>query len=100
MEQVYIMVSVELVTKRSHLISMKDMSAKSLIRTLKTLQVIRGGLSTIIIDETKPHQVLKRDHNSGLMELLLGNKVPLLAKAGVCIIIAPGRYYEVEEDPR
>ena len=93
MEQVYIMVTVELVTNGSHLIPMKDRSAKSLIRALETLQGIRGRLSTIIIVETKSHQVLKRDSNSGLTKFLLGNKAPFLVKAGVSIIIAPGKHH-------
>ena len=51
-EKVYIMVAVELVTNRSHLIPIKDTLAKSLIRALETLQRLRGQLSTIIIHET------------------------------------------------
>ena len=58
LEQVHILIAVELVTYRSHLVPMKDTSAKSLIRALEQLQSLRGKLSTIILDETKSHSVL------------------------------------------
>ena len=51
-EQIYILVAVELVTYHSHLVPMKDTSAKSLIRALEQLQSIIGKLSTIILEES------------------------------------------------
>ena len=53
MEQVYIMVTLELVTNRTHLIPIKYTLAKSLIRSLEKLQGIHGRLTMIIVDETK-----------------------------------------------
>ena len=78
MEQVYIMVTIDLVTNRSYIIPMKYSFAKSLIRAQETLQGLRGCVSTIIIDKTKSHQVLKREQTSGLVDLLLRTKTILL----------------------
>ena len=73
---------------------MKDTLVKSLIRALENLQSLRGCLSTIIVDETKFHKVLKRESNCPLTDLLFGTKTPLLAKASVSILITPGEHHE------
>ena len=88
------MAAIELVTNRCHLIPIENTSAKSLIRALETLQGPRGRLSTIIVDETKSQQVLKREPNFALKDLLLGTKTPLLAKAGVSVLITPGKHHK------
>ena len=54
-DQVYIMVGVELVSYRCHLIPMQDTTTKSLIRALETLQGLRGRLTALILDETQTH---------------------------------------------
>ena len=88
------MVAIEFVTNRSHLILMEDTSEKFLIRVLETLQKFRGQLSTIVMDKTKYHQVLKRDPECTLTKLLLCTNTPLMVEAGVTIVIALGKHHE------
>ena len=66
----------------------------SLIRALKTLQGLRGGLSNIILDNTNTHLVLKKPPDSTLCKLLLGNGTPLLTKAGVNVVLVPRERHE------
>ena len=94
MKQVYVMVAVELVTNICYLIPMQDTMAKSLIRSLKILLGLWGWLSTIIVDETKSHQVLARTPDTALADLLMGNTTPLLAWAGISIIVAAGKHHK------
>ena len=91
---VYEMVAVKLVTNRCHLIPMQDTTAKSLIRSLKTLPGLRGRLSSIIVDETRYHQVLARTPDTALVDLLMQNTTHLLAKAGISVLVALGKHHE------
>ena len=74
---------------------MQDTSSKSLIRALEQLQSIRGKVSSIILDETKSHEVLlSSPGNNALGKLLKSNQASLLSKAGVSIVITPGKRHE------
>ena len=76
MQQVYVMDTVELVTNLCHLIPMQDTKAKSLIRSLETLHGLRGRLSTIIVDETRSHQIVARTPETALVDLLMTIRQP------------------------
>ena len=73
---------------------MQDMSAMSLIRSLEILQGICVRLTTLIVDESMSHQILKRFPNTRIADLLMENKPPLLAKAGISVTLAPGKHHE------
>ena len=94
-EQVYILVCVELVTYRAYLITMQDATSKNLIRALEQLQSRRGRVSTIILDETRSHEVLINPPGPNILgKLLKSNQASLLTKAGVSIVMAPGKRHE------
>ena len=88
------MIAFKLVKNRFHLIPMQDTMAKSLIISLETLQGLRGQLSSIIFDENRSHQVLARTPDTAFADLLMGNTTPLLAKAGISVIVAPGKHHK------
>ena len=59
------------------------------------MQAVRGKVSSIILDETKSHKVLlSSPGNNTLGKLLTSNQASLLSKAGVSIVIAPGKRHE------
>ena len=84
-EQVYIMVTEELVTNICHLIPIKDTSVKSLIRALETQKSKRGQFFTILLDKTKSDHVLQRATGFILHDLLCGEHTLLLAQAGIIV---------------
>ena len=47
----------------------------------------------MIIDK-KSHQDLTIDPDTALADLLMGNTTPLLAKAGISVIVAASKHYE------
>ena len=57
----YLLICVELVTYRTHLVIMKDMYMKSVIQALETLQHLRGALMNIVLDAHKSHMSLLTD---------------------------------------
>ena len=61
----HLLVCVELVTYRTYLVIMKDMSTRSVIQGLETLQQLRGSLMNIVLDAHKFHMGLlnEKDQN-------------------------------------
>ena len=57
----HLLISVELVTYRTHMVNMKDMSTHSIIQGLETLQQLRGALLNIVLDAQKSHLGLLND---------------------------------------
>ena len=59
----HLLICVELVTYRTHLVIMKDMSTRSVIQGLETLQQLRGALLNIVLDAHKSHLGLLNDRD-------------------------------------
>ena len=57
----HLLICVELVTYWTHLVIMKDMSTRSVIQGLETLQQLRGALMNIVLDAHKSHMSLLND---------------------------------------
>ena len=94
---VHVLISVELVTYRCHLIVVNGMTAPDVVKGLEILQSRRGTLINIVMDHATSHVALQRkgvkDGRSILTKILEGNS-DLLGAAGIKISVAPGKRHE------
>ena len=62
-DKTYIMVCVELLTYKYHLIPLPRLDTLSFIRGLEILQSLRGRMTTIILDDASFHNPLRQTDN-------------------------------------
>ena len=58
-DKTYILVCVELLTYKFHLIPLRRLDTLSFIRALEIFQLLRGQMTTIILDDARFHQFKK-----------------------------------------
>ena len=66
----YLLICIELVTYRTHLIIMKDMTTRSVIQALETLQQLRGALMNVVLDAHKSHISVLADKEHDMQSVL------------------------------
>ena len=59
-DKIYILVCVELVTYKCHLIPLPRLDILSFIRALEILQLLRGHMTSIILDDASFHNPLRQ----------------------------------------
>ena len=93
----HLLICVELVTYRCHIVIIKDMSTRSVIQGLETLQQLRGALLNIILDAHKSHLGLlnnkEQDKQTVLHRLLQGN-TKLFGSAGIKLTVVAAKRHE------
>ena len=93
----YILIGVELVTYRTHLVVINSMNAVDVIKGLEILQNLRGSLINIILDHHSSHVALLRegtkDRRTRLIKILQGN-THLLGAAGIRLTVAAGKRHQ------
>ena len=98
-DKTYILVCVELLTYKCHLIPLPRLDTLHFIRALEILQSIRGQMTTIILDDASIYNPLRQTDNesndkfrkSALQGLLDKGHHPELHKSGIDIVIASSK---------
>ena len=101
-DKTYILVCVELLTYKCHLIPLPRLDTLSFIRALEILQSLRGQMTTIILDDASFHNPLRQSDDvdqdefrkSALQGLLDNGHHPELHKSGIDIVIASSKRHE------
>ena len=62
-DKIYILVCVELLTYKCHLIPLPRLDTLSFIRGLEILQSLRGQMTTIVLDDATFHNPLRQTDN-------------------------------------
>ena len=99
----HILACVEILSYRIHLIPLPKLDTPHFLRALEILQGARGRFTTLILDDQTTHRSLgqssqpeptARDRKSMLEQVLERGHAPLLAKAGIRIVIASPKRHE------
>merc|ERR1712002_981864 len=99
----HILACVEILSYRVHLIPLPKLDTIHFLRALEILQSTRGKFTTLILDDHTSHRPLTqpkktesqvKNRKSMLEEVLDRGHAPLLAKAGIQIIIASPKRHE------
>merc|ERR1712002_300980 len=99
----HILACVEILSYRVHLIPLPKLHTIHFLRALEILQSTRGKFTTLILDDHTSHRPLTqpeqtesqiKNRKSMLEEVLDKGHAPLLAKAGIQIIIASPKQHE------
>ena len=101
-DKTYILVCVDLLTYKCHLIPLPRLDTLHFIRALEILQSIRGQMTTIILDDASFHNPLRQTDDesndkfrkSALQGLLDKGHHPELHKSGIDIVIASSKRHE------
>ena len=101
-DKTYILVCVELLTYKCHLIPLPRLDTLHFIRALEILQSLRGQMTTIILDDASFHNPLRQSEDesqdefkrSALQGLLDKGHYPELHKSGIDIVIASSKRHE------
>ena len=101
-DKTYILVCVELLTYKCHLIPLPRLDTLSFIRALEILQSLRGQMTTIILDDASFHNPLRQSDDvdqdefrkSALQGLLDSGHHPKLHKSGIDIVITSSKRHE------
>ena len=101
-DKTYILVCVELLTYKCHLIPLPRLDTLSFIRALEILQSLRGQMTTIILDDASFHNPLRQSNDeaqdefrkSALQGLLDRGHHPELHKSEIDIVIASSKRRE------
>ena len=101
-DKTYILVCVELLTYKCHLILLPRLETINFIRALEILQSIREQMTTIILDDASFHNHLRQSNDeaqeefrkSALQGLLDKGHHPELHKSGINIVITSSKRHE------
>ena len=101
-DKIYILVCVELLTYKCHLIPLPGLDTLSFIKGLEILQSLRGWMTTIVLDNATFHNPLRQTDNkdedrfqkSALQGLLDRGHHPELHKSGIGKVIASSKRHE------
>ena len=101
-DKIYILVCVELLTYKCHLIPLPRLDTLHFIRALEILQSLRGQMTTIILDDATFHNPLRQSEfisqdtfrKSALQGLLDKGHYSQLHKSGIDIVIASSKQHE------
>ena len=93
----HLLIGVELITSRIHIVPINDMSILSIVQGLEILQNQCGRLINLVFDAHKSHVALTRqeEHDSRveLFKLIQGNAA-LLGATGINLIIGSAKRHE------
>ncbi len=101
-DKTYILVCVDLLIYKCHLIPLTRLYTLSFIRALEILQSLRGHMTTIILDDASFHNPLRQSEDadqdefrkSALQGLLDNKHHSELHKSGIDIVIASSKRHE------
>ena len=93
----YLLIGIELVTRRVHIVPINNMTMLSVVQGLEILQNTRSCLLNLVFDAHKSHLALDRpDNNDSRVELfrLIQGNASLLGATGITLVIGSAKRHE------